>query len=272
MGASSKKTNPIGFMNVLKKIAIFIVALLFSFFALGMIMIPLFPDSAFSPFVVCVVPFFIAYLSVKFVGRDRLLEQKQQLETEIHNREEYFEATKSEQEKDIFSREAHIKELLQKQHEEESRLNGLRAKSIDLIKEIEKQEALRNELNAHNSTSIISKVDSMDGHNFEHWCAELLQKNGFYNVEVTPGSGDHGVDVLAEKEGVRYAIQCKCYSHDLGNTPVQEVYAGKEMYRCQVGVVMTNRYFTKGAKELAEKTRVLLWDRDKIQQMIELGK
>ena len=50
-------------------------------------------------------------------------------------------------EKDIFSREAHIKELLQKQHEEESRLNGLRAKSIDLIKEIEKQEENRKACN-----------------------------------------------------------------------------------------------------------------------------
>lgn len=112
-------------------------------------------------------------------------------------------------------------------------------------------------------------VDIMEGHDFEHWCADLLKRNGFSKVEVTPASGDHGVDILAEKDGIHYAIQCKCYSHDLGNTPVQEVYAGKEMYRCQVGVVMTNRYFTAGAKQLAEQTRVLLWDRDKLQSMIE---
>ena len=112
-------------------------------------------------------------------------------------------------------------------------------------------------------------VDTMAGHDFEHWCADLLLRNKFVNVSVTPGSGDHGVDVLAEKDGIHYAIQCKCYSHDLGNTPVQEVYAGKEMYRCQVGVVMTNRYFTAGAKQLAEQTRVLLWDRDKLQSLIQ---
>lgn len=117
--------------------------------------------------------------------------------------------------------------------------------------------------------NVMNAVDNMDGHDFELWCANLLSKNGFSNVTVTPGSGDHGVDVLAEKDGIHYAIQCKCYSHDLGNTPVQEVYAGKEMYRCQVGVVMTNRYFTAGAKQLAEQTRVLLWDRDKLQSLIE---
>lgn len=114
-------------------------------------------------------------------------------------------------------------------------------------------------------------VDLMEGHDFEYWCADLLRKIGFSNVMVTQGSGDHGVDVLAEKDGIRYAIQCKCYSKDLGNSPIQEVSAGKMMpqYRCQVGAVMTNRYFTKGAQELANATGTLLWDRDWIKQHLE---
>ena len=115
----------------------------------------------------------------------------------------------------------------------------------------------------------LSRIDSMEGHDFEHWCAELLEENGFSNVEVTVGSGDQGVDVLAQKDGIRYAIQCKCYSKDLGNKPVQEVNTGKVLYRCQIGVVMTNRYFTKGAKDAADATGVLLWDRDKLKQMME---
>lgn len=114
----------------------------------------------------------------------------------------------------------------------------------------------------------IEFVDGMDGHDFEYWCAELLKKRGFQNVEVTKGSGDQGVDVLAEKDGIKYAIQCKCYSHDLGNSPIQEVESGRIFYGCHVGVVMTNRYFTSGAKELAKKTGTLLWDRDYIEKMI----
>lgn len=103
---------------------------------------------------------------------------------------------------------------------------------------------------------------------FENWCANLLRKNGFAGVEVTKGSGDQGVDVLASKDGIRYAVQCKHYSSNLGNKPVQEVYAGKAMCRCQVGVVMTNRYFTAGAKELAEAAGVFLWDRDKLKSLL----
>nr|DAE22573.1 MAG TPA: Restriction endonuclease [Siphoviridae sp. ct5co22] len=114
----------------------------------------------------------------------------------------------------------------------------------------------------------LSQIDSMEGHAFEYWCADILRENGFKNVEVTQGSGDQGVDVLAEKDGIKYAIQCKCYSSDLGNTPVQEVNAGKIIYHCHVGVVMTNRYFTSGAKKAAEATSVLLWDRSKLKELI----
>ena len=115
----------------------------------------------------------------------------------------------------------------------------------------------------------LEQIDSMDGHAFEHWCASLLEKIGYTDVTITPGSGDQGVDILVVKDGIHYAIQCKCYSSALGNTPIQEVYAGKEMYGCQVGVVMTNQYFTAGAKQLAEKTRVLLWDRDRLMEMLD---
>lgn len=112
-------------------------------------------------------------------------------------------------------------------------------------------------------------ADLMDGHRFESWCADLLRKNGYNNVQVTPGSGDQGIDVLAEKNGVNFAIQCKCYSSDLGNTPVQEAHAGKDFYNCDVAVVMTNRHFTKGARDLAEKTRTRLWDRETLRNMLE---
>lgn len=120
-----------------------------------------------------------------------------------------------------------------------------------------------------NDSYSVNSMDYMEGHQFEFFCADLLRKNGFSNVEVTRGSGDQGVDILAQKEGIKYAVQCKCYSKDLGNKPVQEVNAGKAIYRCQIGAVMTNRYFTQGAKEAAEATGVLLWDRDKLNDMIK---
>lgn len=114
-------------------------------------------------------------------------------------------------------------------------------------------------------------IDLMEGHDFEYWCAQLLTDLGYTNVTVTQASGDHGVDVLAVKDGIKYAVQCKCYAKDLGNGPIQEVNSGKNMpeYRCHVGAVMTNRYFTPGAVAEAEANNVLLWDRDWIKAAIE---
>lgn len=115
------------------------------------------------------------------------------------------------------------------------------------------------------------KIDTMDGHAFEYWTADLLKELGFTQVEVTKGSGDQGVDVLAQKDGIKYAVQCKCYSSNLGNKPVQEVHSGKAIYHCHVGAVITNQYFTASAKELAEATGVLLWDRDWIAAALQGG-
>lgn len=115
----------------------------------------------------------------------------------------------------------------------------------------------------------MARIDKMEGHDFEHFTAGLLIKLGYTQVKVTPGSGDQGVDVTATKDGKKYAIQCKRYSQKLGNKAVQEVFAGKTMYGCNIAVVLTNNYFTDGAKELARSTGVELWDRDILRRMID---
>lgn len=117
----------------------------------------------------------------------------------------------------------------------------------------------------------VSYVDGMDGHEFEYFCAELLRKNDFYDVSVTRGSGDQGVDILATKGGVKYAVQCKNYASPLSNTPVQEVAAGKLFYNCHVGVVLTNSTFTPGAVSLANAAGILLWDRSVLSELMKKG-
>ena len=114
-----------------------------------------------------------------------------------------------------------------------------------------------------------SAMDEMEGHEFEYFCAELLEKQGFVDVEVTRGSGDFGVDILAEKDGVTYAVQCKRYQGPVGVDAVLRTYAGKDYYDCMVGAVMTNQYFTAPAAEAAGKLRILLWDRGYVEYMME---
>ena len=111
--------------------------------------------------------------------------------------------------------------------------------------------------------------EDMEGHEFEYFCAGLLKQKGFVDVEVTKGSGDYGVDILAEKDGITYAIQCKRYTTPVGIKAVQEAYAGRDYYDRMVGAVMTNQYFTSPAVDAAKKLKILLWDGGYMESMMD---
>ncbi|MBM7424827.1 restriction endonuclease [Spongiibacter marinus] len=97
----------------------------------------------------------------------------------------------------------------------------------------------------------------LSGIDFENSIVELLGEAGIKSF-VTKSSGDQGVDVLAEAEGKRIAIQAKYYSSNVGNSAVQQVYTGKGFYSCDHAVVVTNSQYTKSARELAATLGVYL--------------
>lgn len=68
-----------------------------------------------------------------------------------------------------------------------------------------------------------------DGHLFEVWVAEKLIGLD-WDAHVTSGSGDQGVDVIAEKDGIRVGVQCKQYAGTVGNSAVQQIISGKGFY------------------------------------------
>lgn len=116
-----------------------------------------------------------------------------------------------------------------------------------------------------------TNFDNMSGIEFEKYCAYILSKNNFTEIKITPASGDHGIDILALKNEITYAIQCKCYSDNVGNAAVQQAHTGKSLYNKDIAVVMTNRYFTAQAIDEAKVLGVKLWDRDKLNEMINYG-
>ncbi|USK71246.1 restriction endonuclease [Peribacillus asahii] len=115
----------------------------------------------------------------------------------------------------------------------------------------------------------ISMVDGMDGHEFEYFLSELFTKLGYY-TEVTKGSGDYGIDLIASKKHVKIGIQAKCYSDKVPNKAVQEVIAGLSYYGLDQGMVVTNNYFTQAAKNQAQKANIILWDRDSLMEQMRV--
>lgn len=103
--------------------------------------------------------------------------------------------------------------------------------------------------------------DGMDPYEYEHFCARLL-KGANWRAEATKGSGDQGVDVIAEKFGYKVAIQVKKYASPAGNGAVQEILAGKLFYDAEFGVVVCTAGFTRSAHALAKKTGIHLMHHD----------
>lgn len=111
-------------------------------------------------------------------------------------------------------------------------------------------------------------LDSIhDGFVFEDYVAMLLRSNGYSNVEQTKKSGDQGVDILARKDGKKYAIQCKLYRNPVGNKAVQEIVSGRIHYGCNMAIVATNNIFTQSGLELARSTGTILWDREELAKL-----
>lgn len=119
------------------------------------------------------------------------------------------------------------------------------------------------------NNEVIESIKSMNGIKFEKFLGELFNRMG-YRIKFTKTTGDQGVDLLAYKNNECIAIQAKCYNSKVGNSAVQEVIAGRHFYNCSKSVVVTNNYFTNSAIELANSTGTILWDRDKLNEMIKL--
>ncbi len=114
----------------------------------------------------------------------------------------------------------------------------------------------------------VSDYNNLSGEQFEIFVAELLKRNGYSNLNLTSRSGDFGVDILATKQGIKYAFQCKRYSDKVGNHAVQEAYSGMAYYNAHKAVVVTNNFFTQAAIETARKIGVELWDRNTVEKLI----
>ena len=106
---------------------------------------------------------------------------------------------------------------------------------------------------------------------FKNYCAELLHVNGYVNISVTQTSGDSGIDILAEKDGISYAIQCKLSPSPVGISSVQEAFSGRQHYNRDIAVVMTNNLFAESAKELARSSGVKLWNKFKLGELEKNG-
>jgi len=109
----------------------------------------------------------------------------------------------------------------------------------------------------------INEIDTMSGIDFEIRLEVMFRDLG-YKVKRTPPSGDFGADLILEDRKGRTVVQAKRYSKPIGVKAIQEVIGSIAFYNATKSLVVTNRYFTPHAEQLAQSNGVELWDRDKL--------
>lgn len=90
-----------------------------------------------------------------------------------------------------------------------------------------------------------------------------------FNARTTKSTGDQGADVLASKNGVSFAIQCKKHSKPVGNKAVQEANAGRDFYKQDYGVVVSNAGFTKSARQAAHACGIILLNDNQLEDLLK---
>lgn len=111
--------------------------------------------------------------------------------------------------------------------------------------------------------------NKVKGDKFEHYCARLLNFYGFTNIQVVGGKNDRGADIICWKYKKKYIIQCKCYNHKVHVKEYDQTFSGRANYAASEAILLTNNTFTEEVIDRASEQHIILWDRNKLQELID---
>jgi restriction system protein len=110
--------------------------------------------------------------------------------------------------------------------------------------------------NDHVRKELLQHIRQMPPAEFEALIGKLLAKIGFDSVEVTPRSGDAGIDVrgvmvMGGVVATRMAVQVKRWKHNVQAPVVQQVRGSLGPH--EHGLIIATSDFSDGAKQEATK-------------------
>ena len=124
----------------------------------------------------------------------------------------------------------------------------------------------------------IEDIDRLEPRSFEIFVAALFEKQG-YRVGLTPYSGDKGADVIAhshqgETSDLLIQVKQRKESGKPGREAVSEIVAAKPFYEEKYDtsfqpMVITNREFTKEARQFSRANQVQMHERKWLMQSLK---
>ena len=116
------------------------------------------------------------------------------------------------------------------------------------------------------SVDLIDKLQKMSGLEFEEFVAGLFRARG-YAVEITQGTGDHGIDLLMRKDKQFIAVQCKRWNAPVGESVIRDFLGSIIGIGANLGYVVASSTFTSRAYSFAQEKPIKLIDLDGLLEL-----
>jgi Holliday junction resolvasome RuvABC ATP-dependent DNA helicase subunit len=116
------------------------------------------------------------------------------------------------------------------------------------------------------SVTLADRLRVMSGLEFEQFVGSIFRRAG-YSTELTPTSGDHGIDILIRKGAESGAVQCKRWTDSVGEPVVREFLGSIKGAGLGLGFIAITSTFTESATAFARAHAIRLLDLDAIIQM-----
>lgn len=122
------------------------------------------------------------------------------------------------------------------------------------------------------ASSIRHILQQVDGHEFEHFIADLWSRRG-WNTDVTSQSGDKGIDVIATQAfpyPKKVLIQTKRYreTNSVSGPELQKYASLKQRENVDEVVIITTSGFTDQAEVIADDFNIKLIDGETLQRLV----
>jgi HJR/Mrr/RecB family endonuclease len=108
---------------------------------------------------------------------------------------------------------------------------------------------------------------SLSPYEFEKEIALLFERQG-YKASVTKGSGDGGIDILIEKEGLEGIIQCKRFKNKVSPGPIRDLYGTMKAGNHKFGIAVCPSGFSDKAYEFSKGKNIKLIGLKQIMEMV----
>ncbi len=109
---------------------------------------------------------------------------------------------------------------------------------------------------------------------FERLISRLLMADGYSNVRMVGGSGDHGADVIASKFGKRWLVQAKQWKKPVGIDVLQETLKSVKDYQADIPVIAASHGFENDVRKqqpilFSQHIHLQLWGAEELHSKSE---